>query len=57
MRTLSMSDTEDYPGPTRNQPEKDGQGPRGRADEEMVKPPAQPESDANKKKGKTTVKE
>jgi hypothetical protein len=44
-----MSDTEDYPGPTQNQPDKEGQDPRGRADEEMVKPPAQP--DTGKKKG------
>jgi hypothetical protein len=38
-----MSDVEDYPGPTRNHPEKKGQDSRGRADEEMVKPPVSPE--------------
>jgi hypothetical protein len=44
-----MSETEDYPGPTQDQPDKEGQDPRGRADEDMVKPPAEPESE--KKKG------
>jgi hypothetical protein len=38
-----MSDVEDYPGPSRNHPEKNGQDPEGRADEEMVKPPVSPE--------------
>jgi len=33
-----MSDSEDYPGPTQQQPEKQGQPPSGRADEAMVKP-------------------
>jgi hypothetical protein len=41
-------DTEDYPGPTHKQPDKEGQDPRGRADEDMVKPPARPESDVEK---------
>jgi hypothetical protein len=36
-----MSDVEDYPGPSR-QPAKNGQDPRGRADEGMVKPPVSP---------------
>jgi hypothetical protein len=45
-----MSDTEDYPGPTQNQPEKDGQNPLGKADENMVKPPAKPEGPAEKQK-------
>ena len=44
-----MSDTEDYPGPTTNQPEKDGQDPRSRTDEEMVKPQARPETKTKKK--------
>jgi hypothetical protein len=35
----TMSDVEDYPGPS-EQPAKQGQDPRGRADEGMVKPPA-----------------
>jgi hypothetical protein len=38
-----MSDIEDYPGPSHNHPEKEGQDIEGRADEEMVKPPARPE--------------
>jgi hypothetical protein len=38
-----MSDTEDYPGPSHNQPEKEGKDSVGQADEEMVKPPARPE--------------
>ncbi|HEX3443470.1 MAG TPA: hypothetical protein VHS80_02065 [Chthoniobacterales bacterium] len=37
-----MSDIEDYPGPSRNHPEKEGQDDEIRADEEMVKPPARP---------------
>jgi hypothetical protein len=37
-----MSDTEDYPGPSGGHPEKQGQHPRGRAKEEMVKPPGKP---------------
>jgi hypothetical protein len=44
----AMSDVEDYPGPSRH-PEKQGQDPRGRADEGMVKPPVSP----NPKKGKS----
>ena len=39
---MVMSDSEDYPGPSHDQPEKEGQDPRGRADEEMVKPPERP---------------
>jgi hypothetical protein len=46
-----MSDTEDYPGPTQDQPDKEGQDPRGRADEEMVKPPAKPETERKKEGG------
>ena len=46
-----MSDIEDYPGPTQNQPDKEGQDPRGRADEEMVKPPAKPETEKKKEGG------
>jgi hypothetical protein len=38
-----MSEVEDYPGPSHNHPEKEGQDPKGRADEEMVTPPAEPE--------------
>jgi hypothetical protein len=37
-----MSEVEDYPGPSQNHPEKEGQDPKGRADEEMVTPTAQP---------------
>jgi hypothetical protein len=43
-----MSDTEDYPGPSQNHPEKQGQDPRGRANEEMVKPTTRPEPDTKK---------
>jgi hypothetical protein len=43
-----MSDTEDYPGPTKNQPDKKGQDPRDRADEKMVKPPARPQTETKK---------
>jgi len=46
-----MSETEDYPGPTQDQPDKEGQDPRGRADEEMVKPPAEPETEKKKAGG------
>jgi hypothetical protein len=45
-----MSEMEDYPGPSQSHPEKEGQDPRGRADEEMVKPPAQPEANTKKKR-------
>jgi hypothetical protein len=43
-----MSDVEDYPGPS-HQPAKQGQDPRERADEGMVKPPVGP----GPKKGKS----
>jgi hypothetical protein len=33
-----MSETEDYPGPSHQHPEKEGQDPGGRANEQMVKP-------------------
>jgi hypothetical protein len=46
-----MNDTEDYPGPTKDQPDKEGQDPRGRANEDMVKPPAQPETGKKKNGG------
>lgn len=42
LRTRDMNETEDYPGPTHGHPDKQGQDPKGRADEGMVKPPAQP---------------
>jgi len=45
-----MSDTEDYPGPSRDHPEKQGQDPRGWASEEMVKPPAKPQPERVKEK-------
>jgi hypothetical protein len=44
-----MSDSEDYPGPSQT-PEKQGQDPRGRANEEMVKPTAPPEPVSEKKR-------
>jgi hypothetical protein len=46
-----MSGTEDYPGPTINHPEKEGQDPRGRADEGMVKPPSRPKPERKKRSG------
>ena len=46
-----MSDTEDYPGPSQDQPDKEGQDPGGRADEDMVKPPARPETGKKKEGG------
>jgi hypothetical protein len=46
-----MSDTEDYPGPTHKNPDKEGQDAHGRADEDMVKPPAMPKGDADAEKG------
>lgn len=46
-----MSDTEDYPGPSRNHPEKEGKDSVDQADEEMVKPPAKPEVGSKKEKG------
>ena len=36
-----MSETEDYPGPSQKQPEKEGQE-KGRANEHMVKPTERP---------------
>jgi hypothetical protein len=45
-----MSETEDYPGPTHRQPEKQGQDPRGRADEDMVKPASNPKPEPKKDK-------
>jgi Family of unknown function (DUF6496) len=41
--------TDDYPGPSDNHPEKEGQDPRGRADEEMVKPSSRPKAERKKK--------
>ena len=52
MRTFNMSDTEDYPGPSRGHPEKQGQHPHGRANEEMVKPTAKPRPENGKKKAR-----
>jgi hypothetical protein len=45
-----MSETEDYPGPSKKQPEKQGQDPHGRASEDMVKPSSQPKPDPKKDK-------
>jgi hypothetical protein len=39
---IIMSDTEDYPGPSHGHAEKKGQDPRGRANQDMVKPAARP---------------
>jgi hypothetical protein len=50
LRTKDMNETEDYPGPTQGHPDKQGQDPKGRADEDMVKPPARPETDTKQKK-------
>jgi hypothetical protein len=40
-----MSDTEDYPGPSKDHPEKQGREGIENADENMVRPPARPEDD------------
>jgi hypothetical protein len=45
-----MNETEDYPGPTHGHPDKQGQDPKGRADEGMVKPPAEPKPETEEKK-------
>ena len=45
-----MNETEDYPGPTHAHPDKQGQDPKGRADEGMVKPAAQPMPDKEEEK-------
>jgi hypothetical protein len=52
MRTSDMSDTEDYPGPSRGHAEKQGQHPRGRAKEEMVKLPGKPLPESAEEKGR-----
>jgi hypothetical protein len=38
-----LGDVEDYPGPTQDHPEKKGQNGTGRADENIVTPPARPD--------------
>jgi hypothetical protein len=50
MRTTGMSDTEDYPGPTKDHPEKQGQDPSGRTKEKIAKPPTKPQGKPKKKK-------
>jgi hypothetical protein len=50
VRTKDMNETEDYPGPTHGHPDKQGQDPKGQADEDMVKPPARPETEMEQKK-------
>jgi hypothetical protein len=52
MSDVEVNEVEDYPGPSYNHPEKQGQPPEGRADEEMVKPPARPQSDKKKSQRK-----
>jgi hypothetical protein len=42
---LIMSDVEDYPGPTKDHPEKEGHEETPGADESMVTPPARPEEE------------
>jgi hypothetical protein len=54
-----MSDTEDYPGPTKGHPEKKGKlgqhpGPED-TDDETVKPPSTPPPEDGGKKGKGPV--
>jgi hypothetical protein len=51
-----MSDTEDYPGPSRDQPEKEGKDSVSQADEEMVKPPAKPKVGTKEKKAHPELK-
>lgn len=43
-----MSDVEDYPGPTKDDPEKKGHEGTPRANENMVTPPARPEEESEK---------
>jgi hypothetical protein len=50
LRTRDMNETEDYPGPTHGHPDKQGQDPKGQADEGMVKPPAQPMPETEEEK-------
>jgi hypothetical protein len=50
LRIRDMNETEDYPGPTHGHPDKQGQDPKGRADEGMVKPPAQPMPETGEEK-------
>ncbi len=45
-----MSETEDYPGPSHDQPEKKGQELPARTDEGIVKPPAKPDVEIKKEK-------
>ena len=51
-----MSDTEDYPGPTKGHPEKKGKAGQNPSpedtDEETVKPPSNPLPEDEGKKGK-----
>jgi len=42
---MLMSDVEDYPGPTKDHPEKEGYEETPKADENMVTPPARPEEE------------
>jgi hypothetical protein len=52
-----MSDTEDYPGPSQDLPEKEGRDSTAQADEEMVKPPARPKVGSKKEKGSRSKRE
>lgn len=45
---MNMSDVEDYPGPTKEHPEKIGHDGTAKADENMVTPPARPEEGSRK---------
>ena len=42
---MLMSDVEDYPGPAKDHPEKEGHDGTPRVDENMVTPPARPEEE------------
>lgn len=46
-----MSNTEDYPGPTKYHPEKKGREVIDNADENMVQPPARPEDNPKNEAG------
>ncbi|MBV9644664.1 MAG: hypothetical protein JO334_13950 [Verrucomicrobia bacterium] len=52
-----MSGIEDYPGPSEDHPEKEGQEPRGRSNEEMVKPASRPKPEKKEESAAKTDQE
>jgi hypothetical protein len=54
-----MCNTEDYPGPTKNQPDKKGRpiaNPHPQATEDIVKPPAKKKGRADRETGRIPKK-